>query len=68
MEIEWGGNVDQVYELEDKCLSHSDQDNSAGVNSKAWVSVYRKREGRMIKSETAAVEHNTSSSSVKSFL
>lgn len=68
MEIEGGGSVDQVYELEDKCLSYSDQENSAGVDSKTQVNVYRKREGRMINSETAAVEHSTSLSSVKSVL
>ena len=42
----WGGSTgDQVYELEDKCLSHSEQENTAGVNSMTWVIVHRTSEG-----------------------
>ena len=48
--------------------SHSEQGNSADVNSKSWVSVYRKTQGRMVNSETAAVDHSASPSGVKSFL
>ena len=42
----WGGSTgDQVYELEDKCLSRSEQENTAGVNSMTWVIVHRTSEG-----------------------
>lgn len=42
----WGGSTgDQVYELEDKCLSCSEQENTAGVNSMTWVIVHRTSEG-----------------------
>lgn len=41
-----GGSVrDQVYELEDKCFSCTEHENTAGVNSMTWIIVHRKSEG-----------------------
>lgn len=40
-----GGSVDWVDELEDKCLSGTEQENTAGINSMIWVRGYRTREG-----------------------
>lgn len=40
-----GGSIgDQVYELEDKCLSHTEKENTAGVNSMTQVIVHRTSE------------------------
>lgn len=58
----------QVYKLEDKCLSCSEQKNTAGVNSMTWVIVHRTSRERMINLEIATVDHSMSPSSVKFFL
>lgn len=46
MGMQGGSTGDQVYELEDKCLSCSEQENTAGVNSMTWVIVHRTSEGK----------------------
>lgn len=45
MRLQGGRIGHQVYELEDKCLSCSEQEDTAGANSMTWVIVHRTSKG-----------------------